>query len=100
MDYYVYIDESGQFKNGKDGSVVVGVISDKSASEFKDIFQEVADKIKAEQKIEFNIAKDIHIAPLLHPEKRKKDETAILNRHNPRPFAAWFWPEIHIRALR
>lgn len=73
-NYYVYIDESGQFKNpGIEfySSIVGGVITNKSIKVAKCKLLEAIEEHNKIQGSDFTL-NDIHIAPLLHPESTGK----------------------------
>jgi tetratricopeptide (TPR) repeat protein len=75
MDYYVYIDESGQFKKKKEEynrSIVAGFITNKTIEELDIELSRTIEKVNQAQNTVFT-KNDIHIAPLLHPENAFKE---------------------------
>jgi len=76
MNYYVYIDESGQFNRTSEEyfqSIVGGFITNKSIDELYSALDKTILSVNKKYKSNFT-SYDIHIAPLLHPEKTKNQE--------------------------
>lgn len=71
MKYFVYIDESGHF-NSKDKSIVGGFITTKLPSEIEESINKFILNFNRSNNLRFNV-NDIHIAPLLQPEKAYKE---------------------------
>lgn len=69
MDYYVYIDESGPFKNLEyTESIVGGFITNRSINFLDSEVSKMISNFNKNHNTDFKL-KDIHIASLLHPDK-------------------------------
>jgi hypothetical protein len=71
MQYFVYIDESGGFQKDNDKSIVGGLVTREPPGSVRKALQEAVTKTNRDFGTEFTI-KDIHAAPVLHPESTGK----------------------------
>ncbi len=66
--YYVFIDESGNFSKENDQSVVGGGITSLELKKVREILKKTEKEANAQTDYKrFDINKDMHMAPLLHP---------------------------------
>ena len=66
MDYLVFIDESGSFGKNSDQSVVGAGIMSITYKTLRNNFKEMQRKVNEACQYNFDVNKDIHLAPLLH----------------------------------
>ncbi|MEI6423445.1 MAG: hypothetical protein WCP55_14585 [Lentisphaerota bacterium] len=71
MQYYMYIDESGQFLD-QDGSIVAGFIMRSDMEAVREHLEKEIKSLNASHSTDFDIMEDMHIAAVMMPDKAFK----------------------------